>query len=149
MYFLTIKLHFPLVCEIQHSLSLTPLKCMILFFPLSNLLIHTYFFFFFSHDPSVWTFLSSTTSASSPRPSSFLPVPCQQGYARCDCQASSEPSGGPAGIKDGMMWPIFSMPRCSEDTAWPCQNQSHVGPSFDMSFAVALSFKVVFQKCLW
>lgn len=118
------------------------------FFPISNLLIHTYFFFFFSRDPPFWTFFSSTASAFYPRPP-FLSVPCQQGKARSDCQATSEPRGGSAGIKAGMMWPIISMPQCSEDTVWPSQNQSYVGPSLDMSFAEALSIQVVCQKFLW
>lgn len=43
--------------------------------------------------PLIWTIYSSTTYTSHSRPYSFLPVPCQQGEVRSDCQASSEPKG--------------------------------------------------------
>lgn len=149
MYFLTIKLHFPLVCEIQHSVFSTT-QLYNSFCP-SFQSSYSYLFLFF---PSFMTphfgpssLLPHLLPIHVPPP--FLSVACQQGKARSDCQATSEPRGGSAGIKDGTMWPIFSMPQCSEDTVWPCQNQSYVGPSLDMSFADALSFQVVCQKFLW
>lgn len=60
-------------------LSSTPLPQLnVSFLPISNLLIHADFSFFFPHLPPSRALFSSTTSASYPRPSlSFLSVPCQ------------------------------------------------------------------------
>lgn len=123
----------------------TPTIVCVFFFPISNLLIHADFSLSVPLDSPPWAAFFSTTSASNPRPPpalsfSFLPT----SQAGSDCQPTSEPSGGSAGIKDGMMRPIFSMPQCSEDVVRPRQNQSYVCLSFDMSgraVADVLSFQ--------
>lgn len=146
MYFLTIKLHFPLVCEIQHSVSPTPLICMILIFYYFQSSYSYLFLLFLLPWPPIFDlllfycicFLSTSLLFSF----SSLPTGLGQIWLSGDFRAKR----GSAGISDGMMWTDLLNATVLRGH---CLAMSQPIIRRDMSFADALSFQVVCRKCLW